>query len=216
MRRLRVRRWSWLVAAMAMIPTAAWALVTWTDSRSGGGAHSLVDLVQLSTDRIITQVIEIVPLIPGGKSALVTNCSIGICTFFLPDNGGGATFLVDQTALAAIAGRTETECAYIESPQGGESLESIWRAVAATTLSELWCETDQGQANIDLGIDDGLAVAEALGGLPADNLSCGAVGSQTSVFAENELADGDTLDVIIESASGAPGRISICWEYARD
>ncbi len=107
------------------------------------------------------------------------------------------------------------ECFVVYAPvdevQDTDDIESFWRASAALTLSEVWCETDTGIVNMDVQIDDGI---------PADvmgvDLVCAATAVSDSAGLFGSMSAGDRLDLAITSVAANPTRFTVCVGYDFD
>jgi hypothetical protein len=121
----------------------------------------------------------------------------------------------DATTSASIAGVTLTECETLYAPNelisNVDDIESVWRAPAALTITEVWCESDETATTIQLQRDDET---------PTDMLSqaepCDGGATSGFVGTENQLAAGDTLDYLTIAIDGTPERLTVCWEYDHD
>lgn len=91
----------------------------------------------------------------------------------------------------------------------------MWRNnIAAMTITEVWCSTDQGTGTINLQRDDGSA-ADIL----SSNLTCTTSGATGSIAgAEDNLAVGDKIDFVMvtAAASGTPKRITVSIKAVLD
>ena len=90
-------------------------------------------------------------------------------------------------------------------------INSIWRASAALTIAEVWCETDTGTVTMDVQIDDGTP-ADVMG----DDLVCAATAVLDDTGLTGGMAEGDTLDFAIASVATNPERLTLCIEYSFD
>lgn len=121
----------------------------------------------------------------------------------------------DQIGGGAVAGFTFEECFVIYAPnaevQATDSIESVWRASAALTITEVWCETDTGTVDVDLQIDDDTP-ADVMG----TDLVCASTAVSDSTSLTGGMADGDRLDLAIGAAATNPLRLSVCIEYDYD
>lgn len=112
-------------------------------------------------------------------------------------------------------GATFTDCSVMYAPSAGvlatDDIQSVYRAPAALTITEVWCETDVGTVTMDVQIDDGT---------PADvmgvDLVCDTTGEADSTSLTGGMADGDRLDWLIASVATAPKRVTVCIEYDFD
>ena len=90
-------------------------------------------------------------------------------------------------------------------------IPSIWRAPAAITITEVWCESDETATTIQLQKDDGTAT-----NMLSANEACDGGATTGFVSGENSLADGDRLDYLTVAISGSPTRVTVCVEYTFD
>ena len=123
---------------------------------------------------------------------------------------------IDQ---AGGGGGTQSHCFKISNPPASAPTvyESVWRAPAAITITALWCEVDDGLSTTDVQIlrDDGSAANIFSGDLSCTNAAAGA--EQTNVVGtEDNVADGERIDVEVAVIDGDTTWISICWEYTVD
>lgn len=120
----------------------------------------------------------------------------------------------DVVTQAESAARVETECFTLYAPsaeiQATDDVDTLWRAPATMTITEVWCETDTGTVNADLQIDDGT---------PADvmgvDLVCAATAVSDSTGLTGSMAAGDRLDLEIASVATNPKRLTVCIRYTR-
>jgi hypothetical protein len=90
-------------------------------------------------------------------------------------------------------------------------IPSIWRAPAAITITEVWCESDETATTIQLQKDDGTAT-----NMLSTNEACDGGATTGFVSGENSLADGDRLDYLTVAISNSPTRVTVCVEYTFD
>jgi hypothetical protein len=121
--------------------------------------------------------------------------------------GRSLTWATDDLAADAEL-YTDTKCIYFEDPTADDDFKSIWFAKQATTITSLWCESDQ-TVNADLMVDDG-SPADVNG---ADLVCDTTPAEDTSMGGDATLASGDRLDLAVESVSGTPTWVSICWTF---
>ena len=95
--------------------------------------------------------------------------------------------------------------------QATDDVDSVFRAPAALTISEVWCETDTGTVDLDLQIDDG-SPADVMG----TDLTCASTAVSDSTGLTGAMADGDRLDIEITSVATNPTRVTVCAEYSFD
>ncbi len=107
------------------------------------------------------------------------------------------------------------ECFVVYRPvdeiQNTDDIDSFWRASAALTLTEVWCETDTGTVNMDLAIDDG-SREDVMG----TDLVCASTAVSDSTGLAGNMAAGDRLDLLIASVATNPTRLSVCVGYDYD
>ena len=125
---------------------------------------------------------------------------------------------MDETGAVTLA-LTFEECFPMYAPTAeialDDDLQSIWRAPAALTITEVWCETDTGTVTMDLQID---------GGAPADVIGTDLICDTDSEVSPGDaalagdvtMADGDRLDWLIDSVASSPTRFTVCIEYSYD
>jgi hypothetical protein len=143
-------------------------------------------------------------------------------TFTAPSAITAAGFdcqLLDDSRMvpqSCVEAQVYSHCDVLYAPNtgvlGGDDVESVFRAPAALTITEVWCETDAGTVTMDVQIDDGTP-ADVVG-TDLDCISTGDVASGLSAA----MADGDRLDWLITSVSVAPvpTRVTVCIEYTFD
>jgi hypothetical protein len=103
-------------------------------------------------------------------------------------------------------------------PQGLETVDDIPAIISdrlgePVTITEVWCESDDATATINL---HRTASAAATYLMPAD-MACGTAGSSTTAFqsGEDQLAAGATLDMLTQTVTtGAAHRINVVVKYA--
>lgn len=127
----------------------------------------------------------------------------------------GTTELGSLADLGTGATPTHTECFPFYAPTDtiadSDDVQSLWRAPAAITITEVWCETDTGTVNMDLQIDDGTP-ADVMG----TDLVCASTAVSDSSGLTGAMADGDRLDLAITSVASSPTRLTVCAEYTYD
>lgn len=122
-------------------------------------------------------------------------------------------------AILATLGVLEQfeECEPLVVPTGlttDDGVAFIWGARTATTLDKIRCETDTGTATINLQRDDGASPAN----IATSNLVCDTTGVETTTLeaAEDELAAGESLDLVVSAVSDPPPlRLTVCWGGTR-
>ncbi len=123
--------------------------------------------------------------------------------------------IVDNTVSNVDIAATFEECMVLYAPsaevQATDDVQTVWRASAALTLTEVFCETDTGTVTMDLQIDDGTP-ADVMGA----DLVCDATGESDSAGLTGGMADGDRLDFLITSVATNPTRLTVCVEYTYD
>lgn len=100
-----------------------------------------------------------------------------------------------------------------------DDIASLWRAPAAITISNIWCESVVSTITIDMRRDDGSPADVQTASLvcastPVD--ACASGCTTTLVDAEDNFAAGDRMDLIIASVGTNPTTLNICWEYTYD
>lgn len=155
----------------------------------------------------------------GGAITLKEGADDGVNTWTvkIPDSGGLSgdvthTLTAGGKLPANAIAQTFTECFPLYAPTdtitGTDSIQSLWRAPAAITITEVWCETDTGTVSADLQIDDG-SPADIMGA----DLVCDTSGETDSSSLTGSMADGDRLDLAITSVASSPTRLTFCAEY---
>lgn len=92
-----------------------------------------------------------------------------------------------------------------------DDIPSIWRAPAAITITEVWCESDAGDAVVNLQRDDG-SPANIL----SSNLTCSTGGATGTINTnEDNVADGQRIDFVMVTA-GTNVRVNVMIEYTVD
>jgi hypothetical protein len=124
--------------------------------------------------------------------------------------GRSLTWATDDLAADAEL-YTDTKCIYFEDPTADDDFKSIWFAKQATTITSLWCESDQTVTAM-VQVDDGSAAD-----VDGTDLTCDATPPEdTSLGGDATLASGDRLDLDVASVSGTPTWVSICWTFTYD
>jgi hypothetical protein len=108
---------------------------------------------------------------------------------------------------------THSICFYVEDPVTDEEFLTLWRAPAAVTATEIYCEATGGTSvALDIEVDDGTAT-----GVNGSNITCTTAGVTDSTFAgDTTFADGDRLDLDFGTVTGSVDAIAICMEYTYD
>ncbi len=128
-------------------------------------------------------------------------------TVTMDQTGSGTVTLTGASAAA----QTAVSCAYIEIPVTDEDLNTVWRAPAAVTITEIFCETDAGTVGLELTNDDGSPT-----GVNGSDISCTTSGvSDTSFAGDAAFAQDHLLDVNVGTVVTAV-RLSVCWRYTYD
>jgi hypothetical protein len=125
---------------------------------------------------------------------------------------------VDTTlgVAATVAGTTFEECFVVYAPtaeiQATDDIQSVWRAAAALTITEVFCETDTGTVTMDIQVDSG-STLDVMG----TDLVCDvSPGENDSTSLTGSMADGDRLDFLIFAVASNPKRLTLCIEYDFD
>jgi hypothetical protein len=162
--------------------------------------HSCVNTVVLTNSDSTTNTIT-------GSDTLSATCNQGDLHFHTDELVYYVCTATDTwTLFSSTFAPVDRKCIWFENPTADDDFKTIWSAEVATTLTSISCETDQ-TVNFDLQIDDGT---------PADvngsDIAC------TSTWVRDILLSGvtamdanDKLDLAIESVSGTPTWVSICW-----
>ncbi len=210
--------------------SASGAILTIQADNSGGTPTTLMTLngetgiVDLTGDLTLSG--------PGKAVATVPSATAG-SSLVLPeatDNGSSAFTLSVPADLTAskncqvtASGLLPTNCLQhalqecfvvyrpVDEVQNTDDIDSFWRASAALTLTEVWCETDTGTVNMDLAIDDG-SRADVMG----TDLVCASTAVSDSSGLAGNMAAGDRLDLLIASVATNPTRLSVCVGYDYD
>ncbi len=122
------------------------------------------------------------------------------------------TVTIDQTGSGTVTiakgSKTEVACLYIEAPVSAEDFDTVWRSPVATTITEIFCETDAGTSGLEL-TNDGSAVN-------GSDISCTSSGvSDTSFAGDATVVQGGLIDVNVGTVATAV-RLSVCWRYTYD
>jgi hypothetical protein len=98
----------------------------------------------------------------------------------------------------------------IEDPVTDEDFISVWRAPAAVTISEVYCETVGGSSVLfDYANDD-----SAVNG---SEISCTTSGTTDSTMGgDATVAVSGLIDVNIGAVTGPVEAVSLCFEYTFD
>jgi hypothetical protein len=123
---------------------------------------------------------------------------------------GRSLTLTDDTVDADVELYTDSKCIWIENPTDVDDFKSVWRSAVASTITEVWCESDQ-TVNMDLQIDDG-SPADVMG----SDLACASSPVSDSTSLTGAMAAGNTLDIAITSVANTPTWVSICFNYTKD
>lgn len=131
----------------------------------------------------------------------------------VPDaNEVGNSQMQDDSILGPELGVVFTECFPLYAPTAGiadtDDIQSMWRAPAAITINEVWCETDVGLVVADLQIDDGTP-ADVMG----SDLACDSSSEFDITGLVGAMAAGDRLDLAITSVPVASDRLTFCVNY---
>ena len=119
--------------------------------------------------------------------------------------------------------KTHVRCETLYAPSAyiaaTDDINSIWRAPAAVTITNIWCESPVSTVTVNLQRDDGSPVDIATVDLvcastPFD--ACASGCTTTLVAAEDSLADGERIDLDVDSIGTDPTTLNICWEYTYD
>ena len=105
---------------------------------------------------------------------------------------------------------TDTKCVYIENPTADDDLKSLWRSSIPITFTKIWAESDQS-VTLNLQEDDG-SPANIL----SASLNPNAGTAESTSFADANFAAGSRLDLVVDSVSGTPTWVSICWDYQKN
>ncbi len=135
---------------------------------------------------------------------------------------GAGTFGYDATPAIdcvdctnVLDGNTLSHCDVLYAPsaevQATDDVQTVFRAPAALTITEVFCETDTGTVTMDVQIDDG-SPADVMG----TDLVCDTSGETDSASLTGGMADGDRLDWAITSVATSPTRVTVCIEYDFD
>lgn len=112
---------------------------------------------------------------------------------------------------------THADCFTIWAPsakvQDTDDVKSVWRAPAAVTITDIWCETDATTVTANLQRDDGTPVD-----ISTADIACDTDGQASAglAAAEDNVADGQRIDLDIVTHTGTPARLSFCFEYTYD
>jgi hypothetical protein len=124
------------------------------------------------------------------------------------------------SSLANLIGNAEMDaslqdCNVLYAPsaevQDTDDVHTVFRAPAALTITEVFCETDVGTVTMDVQIDDGTP-ADVMG----SDLVCDVTGETDNTGLTGGMAAGDRLDWAITSVATAPKRVSVCIVYDFD
>ncbi|MFQ5778366.1 MAG: hypothetical protein ACE5IP_10210, partial [Terriglobia bacterium] len=130
-----------------------------------------------------------------------------------------AGYTINAGAVAspelAAANKTFTQPVVLFDPGGlldTDDIASVWRAPAAVTLTEVWCEVDAGTTTaINLQRDDGTPA-----NILSADLTCSTTGALGTINAlEDNLAAGERIDFVMVTA-GAATRASVMLKYTVD
>ncbi len=146
-------------------------------------------------------------VVSGNRHRFVPDTPTAVRSHGLPDASGKASYNRPITfVIGADNGAVLTDA---------DDQPTIWRnAVAPMTITEVWCETDQGTSTINLQRDDGSAA-----NILSSNLVCTTSGATGTIAgAEDNLALGDKIDFVLITAatSGTPKRITVSIKAALD
>lgn len=139
-----------------------------------------------------------------------TECSTGSCSLNASTTHNGNTIRTRADK--------ETECFAMHAPNAKinstDSVDSVWRAPAAITVTEIWCETVGTTVTLNLENDDGTP-----GDISTSDIVCDTNGELSAGLSgtEDDVADGSTINLAITSVGAADTatRLTVCMEYTR-
>lgn len=181
-------------------------------SRTSIGAN---DAANLSTGTIPAA------RVGAGHIDAVSELATSLCTGnqILKKNAGNTAWecAADASGGGGIAGSPLTECFTLYAPtaeiQDTDDVKSWWRAPAALTITEVWCETE-GAAGAtvvtDVQLDDGTPAD-----VTASVIGCDEDGETRGPLSV-AMASGNTLDLAITAVVSNPTRFSVCVNYDFD
>lgn len=147
------------------------------------------------------------------STAGITNATGYAAKVSMPINLNGLSCGTNADSCTLVDGPT-SECFTLYAPTDTiadtNDVQSIWRAPTASTIVEVWCETDTGTVTADLQIDDGTP-ADVMG----TDLVCDSTGESDSTSLTGSMAAGDRLDIAITSVATSPTRLTFCMEHTR-
>jgi hypothetical protein len=121
----------------------------------------------------------------------------------------------NAATTAFVKAKTFTECSTLFDINGlaaTSDIPSFYRAPAAITVTEVWCETDVASAStITLEKDGGndLTTACSCTSTPG---TC----TLTGTGADKQYADGVLMDFVFVTAGSSVKRLNFCVEYTYD
>lgn len=123
----------------------------------------------------------------------------------------GAVTMATPLALSEIDTKlsTDTKCIWFENPTDADDFKSIWRSSLAFTFNKIWAESDQ-TVTFNLQNDDG-----SPSNILSSSLAPAAGETSSTVFADATFEADSELDLVIDSVSGTPTYVSICWEFTK-
>lgn len=131
---------------------------------------------------------------------------------------GQVTTDMPAVKVSAIPGEF---CKTIEVPAADEEFYTVWRAPRAATLTEIYCEVDDGGGTsvvFDFEVDDGSP--EGVSDTGATDVTClpAASGGTTdsSLDGDSTMAAGHRLDIDLGAVNGDVDLFSACIRFTLD
>jgi len=131
----------------------------------------------------------------------------GFGTWWIKSETPNVPVFTDDASTDFVLNYMPPACMTIPDPVTSETIESVWRASRAVTITQIWCETDAGTVGLDIDIDDGTPL-----GINGTDISCAvSAGTSDTAFANSAvLAAGDRLDISIGTVTTAVS-LRVCW-----
>jgi len=96
---------------------------------------------------------------------------------------------------------------YIEDPLTNEDFFSIWRAPAAVTITEIYCEATSGTSVLFDFANGGIAVN-------GSEISCTTIGTtDSSLSGAVTVLESGLIDANLGVVTGSVDAVSLCFEY---
>jgi len=132
------------------------------------------------------------------------DCRYGVCDLHADTTIGGVAPFSGETAFVACERNQRDVTGLLAT----DDLKTVFRAPAAMTISEVYCETTNDTVTLYVQIDDGTP-ADVVG----TDLVCDTDGELDNTGLSGVMAAGDRLDWVVSAVSGIPLGVSVCVTY---